>query len=246
MRLRRRGQLDLAAFGQGAPARNQAADQLADAGQQLATVVGDVAFALAHQPCDQRIAPPLRLAAPGEVIPGHQVGKILGGKITTGAFALRREHLVKLVQALVLGEGRQHGGVVAAKAGSQQQIPFGFEMAPRSGVASMRSRGSRKRPLANCCAVILDLVEQHRHEVHHAPDLRMALQVRRHVGVILHGMQVHPGQHELACLPAKRAPCRRGRGSPAGACARERRGRAFSFPGPVSECDAPAGRAFPA
>jgi hypothetical protein len=62
----------------------------------------------------------------------------------------------------------------------------------------MRSRGSRNRPRGELLRVVLDLVEQHRHEINHAADLRMAFEVRRHVDVVLHGVQVHPGQDELA------------------------------------------------
>ena len=53
-------------------------------------------------------------------------------------------------------------------------------------------------PLANCCGVVLELVEQHRDEIDHRPHAGMALQVRRHVRVVLDRVQVDPGQTVLA------------------------------------------------
>ena len=46
--------------------------------------------------------------------------------------------------------------------------------------------------------VILYLIEQHRHKIHHAVDLRMALEMRRHIDIILDGVQIDPGQDEFS------------------------------------------------
>jgi hypothetical protein len=66
----------------------------------------------------------------------------------------------------------------------------------------MRSSGVAKLPVGELLRVVLDLVEQYRDEIDDAMNLRMAFQVRRHVDVVLHGMQVHPGQDELAACRA--------------------------------------------
>jgi hypothetical protein len=50
---------------------------------------------------------------------------------------------------------------------------------------------------SDLAAVVLDLVEQHRHEIDHRADARMPLQMVGHVGVILDRMQVYPRQHVL-------------------------------------------------
>ena len=59
--------------------------------------------------------------------------------------------------------------------------------------------------------IILQLLDQDGHEIHHRLRLRMLLQMKGHVGVILHGVQIRPGQHIFAGADI--------RGNPAGACA---------------------------
>jgi len=115
--LRRGRQFDLAARSECAPARNQAGDQFADAGQQVLPVGGVITFTLADQGGKQRVAAAFGFACPDQVVPGDKVGKISAGEIGECRFAFAAEAQIEVVQVPVTGEGRQHGGMIAEKAG---------------------------------------------------------------------------------------------------------------------------------
>ena len=101
------------------------------------------------------------------------------------------------MQALVLGKGGQHGGLVAAKAGGQQHLPVRLAEVLQVGRRQHAQQRIAKPAAGELLRVVLDLVEQHRHQIDHTADLRMAFEVPGHVDVVLHGMQIDPGQHEL-------------------------------------------------
>lgn len=52
-------------------------------------------------------------------------------------------------------------------------------------------------PSFNLNQVGFDLFEQNRGKVDHCPGLRLMLQMRRHIAIILDGVQIHPGKQEL-------------------------------------------------
>ncbi len=161
-------------------------------------VLGVIALALAHQRGQQGVAAALGFAGPGQVVPGHEIGEIGAGEIAVGCFAFVVEQLIHVVQALVVRERRQHGDVVAAKAGRQQQVAFGVVDVLQIGRRQHAQQRIAELAAGELLRVVLDLVEQDRHEIDHAADLRMAFEMRRHVDVVLHGVQVDPGQDELA------------------------------------------------
>jgi hypothetical protein len=102
------------------------------------------------------------------------------------------------MQMPVVRIGRQHGGVIAAEAGVEQQpavvIADGFHV----GYGQQAQQRVAEVAALELCRIVFELFEQYRHEIDHGTDLRMALQVRGHVAVVLQAVQIGPGQHEVA------------------------------------------------
>jgi len=106
----------------------------------------------------------------------------------------------QVAQAAIGGEGFEHGRGVAAEGHVEQPFALGGRQAV--GFRPAGDAQQRVAPLATgeLFGVILDLVEQYGHEIDRAADGRVALQVSRHVGVVLDGVQEDPGQQELAAV----------------------------------------------
>ena len=191
------GELDLAALGQRAVAGDQAAQDLAHQRHEPLPVLESETLALRHQLGQRRLPSHLGFARPDQVIPDQDVGEIGAGEIARRP-ALAVEQLVQFLQALVARIGRHHALMVAGKAAGQHQAALGLVHAIQVFPRQQAQQGIAEGAGFELARVILDLVEQHRHEIHHRPHSRMVLQVRRHVGVVLEGVQVGPRPAEFA------------------------------------------------
>ena len=130
------------------------------------------------------------------MIPGQQVSQVLSGKITeTGWFALQQR--IDLVQAMVRRVRLHHHLVIAAKAAVENQLAL--SIADRFCILDSEKAQQRVANVAagELVGVVLELVEQNRNEVEHATGARVRFQMRRHVAVVLEGVQVGPGEGEI-------------------------------------------------
>ena len=196
--MRRGRELDLPARCERAVARDDTAHQLTHEPHELPAVVRSKAFALGHQRSHQRLPATLGLPGPGEVVPRDQVGEIGRRQIRQRRFVLALDDPEQVVQPLIALKLRDHVEVVAAEAGVEQQLALGGAEPAEIRLGQQPEQWVAPVPGGKLLGVVLELVEQHRDEIHHGVDTRMALEVSRHVGVVLERVQVAPGQRELA------------------------------------------------
>ncbi len=243
MAVGRRRQFDLPARLQRPVARHQGGEGAADVGEQPLAVVGREAFALGHQFGEQRLAAALGFAAPGEVVPGQQVGAIGAGQVGERGRPFAHQRLVQLQQPPEAGKRLDHRRPVAAEAAVQEQRALRGGQVVEAGALQQAQQGVAEHAGLELAHVVVDLIEQHRHEIDHRAHARMALEMRRHVGVVLERVQVGPRQREAAAgtiavirlvhVPEEdQIEPRRSHGA--------RKGQ------PFSGCGGSAGRAFPA
>ena len=199
MVVRRAGDLDLPALGETAPARDDIARDAPDHREQRATVGGGEMLALRHQLDDHRMIATHGLARPREVVPGEQVGQVAAGQVVEPSTALRLGETEEFEQPPIRGIGLDHLLVIRAEAAVEEQVAIGrAEGVEFLGIEEAEQRVAQPAGV-ELVGVVLELVQQHRHPVHHGTYARMPLEVRRHVRVILHGVQVDPRQAELPC-----------------------------------------------
>ncbi len=204
MAVRRHRQLDLLAIGERPVARNQAGQRGLDQLQQFVPVSRRIVLLLLHQAlCQRRLLQ--RMAEPGEVIPGQQVEEILIGKIgempldalvadaggVGGADHAQQavkcrigmDHARGMAALAVVDDAQALGRVRRNRLDAGQQVEHG-----------VLGRGALVQQVSQLQRIVVELLEQNRGEIDHHPHLRVALQVRRHVAVVLHAVQVHPRQ----------------------------------------------------
>ncbi|OGA64861.1 MAG: hypothetical protein A3F77_05755 [Betaproteobacteria bacterium RIFCSPLOWO2_12_FULL_67_28] len=94
-------------------------------------------------------------------------------------------------------KGLDHAVVVGVKALRERVLPL--DAGERRGLLARQQPQQRiaQHAARELRAVILQLIEQHRREVDHGAHL-VALEMPRHVGVVLDGVQIDPRQGELS------------------------------------------------
>ncbi len=194
------GKFDLAAFGQRAVTRDQPVQHVADLGQQLRAVLEVEGVALGHQSRHQMAFAAQAFAGPHEHEPDGEVDVEAAGEVAHGVGVLRPDEGEQVAQAAIRGERFEHGRRVAAEGHVEQPVLLFRRQQVGVGVGDDAQQRIAPLPAAELVAVILDLVEQHRHEIDRAPHAGMAFEVAGHVGVVLERVQQHPGQHEIAAF----------------------------------------------
>ena len=200
VRGRRATEFDLATFGQGAVAGNQPGDGCAQLVQQRLAIGQREIDTLGHQFGNGLSVAAQALTAPGQQVPGGQIGEIGARKMAEGVAVVGAHAGQHVAQAPVGGERLDHGRCVAAEGHVEQPVAIRGRQVVRVWIAGDAQQGIAPLSGRELVRVILDLVEQNRHEIDRAADARMALQVRCHVGIVLDGVQQHPGQDELAAF----------------------------------------------
>lgn len=196
--MRSGGQLDPATFGKRAITGNDALEQIPDEIKERAPLVQIEAHAFGHELHHQRVLAAHRLPRPCEVIPRQQVGHVLPGKvrvhIRTGILYLT----VELMQESIWRKGFDHACMIALKTARQHQFAFLGAHAIRCRVNQQSQQRITQIATIELLTIVLDLIQQHRDEIHRSADPWILFEVPRHVGVVLEGVQVHPREHELA------------------------------------------------
>ena len=115
------------------------------------------------------------------------------------AIAVVAAHVVENVaQPPIVGERFEHGRRMAAESHVEQPGLLFRRQLQRVGHRRNAQQGVAPLAAGKLFGVVGNLVEQHGHEIDRAANVRVMLEVRRHVGVILDGVQENPGQQELA------------------------------------------------
>ena len=202
MPVRRNRQLALAALAQRREARHDAVRPARrSSASSSRRCCGREAAALRGERGDARVRAAHGLAEPRQVIPDREIVNELvrGVRNALG----RRERLRDAWQAR--GTGRSaRSSACAARAGTPSAARAARPDRCGTGPGpSSASTGSGSGVPWRRCAVIrsrelLELLDEHRREIHHGARGRLRLQMRRHVDVVLDGVQVRPGQHVLA------------------------------------------------
>ncbi len=139
-------------------------------------------------------------AGPHEHEPDGEVDVKTAGQVAHGVGVLRPDEGEQVAQAAIRGERFEHGRRVAAEGHVEQPVLLCRRQQVGIGVGDDAQQRIAPLPAAELVAVVLDLVEQHRHEIDRAAHAGMALEVAGHVGVVLERVQQHPGQHEIAAF----------------------------------------------
>ncbi len=105
---------------------------------------------------------------------------------------------IQTVQPFIRGIRRNHFGFVTAETALKDQCTLGGAELHRIRMRQQTQQGVAQGACGKLIDVILDLVEQNGHKIHHGAHLGMTLQMSGHVGVILDGVQVCPGQNKIA------------------------------------------------
>ena len=193
----RKAEFDPPLFGQRPVPRHDAREQFADQAEQLAPVVQREITRLGLECAGSAVRGAHRLAEPGEVVPGDEVGEVAAIVEVAPAFRVGVGPARQVDQPAVGREAVDHPARVGASA-RRDQLVLLVRVGRRRGrrerlqqrIANRGAVGERRVDLAR---VILELVEQHRREVDHRPGARLGLEVRGHVHVVLDAVQVGPG-----------------------------------------------------
>ena len=196
----RHRQLDAPAGGERAVTRHDLGHERADQREQIAPLAGRELAAARGEPRHQRVAAPHGLPEPRQVIPDRQiVDELIRG---VGDALGRTERLGDRRQLEVRTEALDHVLAVPAQAGAQQRQALGRRARHRVRPEEREHRIGQRRTglqmLGDAPCDLLELLDEQRGEVDHRARGRVRLQVRRHVGVILDGVQVGPRQRVLA------------------------------------------------
>jgi len=153
--------------------------------------------ALFPQAGEPRVAALQGFRHPAQVIPHQQVGEKLVGRI---------DQALRVLLVPVRHRGQPQVRCVAV----DHALPVGAQAVPDKAQSRLwiprqgGLRQGRQHRIADGAValqvgrglfdVMLDLLQQHRGEVHHRASIRDGFEMRRHVDVILDGVQVGPGQ----------------------------------------------------
>ena len=184
----RGGELDLAALGEGAPARDDLREEAALRVEQRVDVAAvEVALLLAE--CAHRRVLGCVEAHPREVEVDLEVGEVL---VAEGPGEPAEIHAAQVPAALL-------EQLVVAADGPHVHVPVDHEEAAQQGATLVErklrrgARGELEEPILRAPGdVVLELLEEDRCEVHGAADARVPLEHRRHVGVRAGRVQTHP------------------------------------------------------
>jgi hypothetical protein len=192
-------QLDAPTGHERAVARHDLRHELADQRQEIAPLPGRELAAARGEARHQRIAAPHGLPEPRQVMPDGQIlNELIGG---VGDALESTERLGDRRQLEVRPEALDHVLAVPAQAGAQQRQALGRCARHRLRTEECQHRIRQRRTglevLGDAPCDLLELLDEQRGEVDHRARGRVRLQVRRHVGVILDGVQVGPRQRVL-------------------------------------------------
>jgi hypothetical protein len=190
------------------PVRRQVTVAVDDPGQQFAEnlhqrapVVRTEIGGLLLQRLYFQAFTPYRFPHPGQVIPDQKIMQVLVVHIMH-AIGIFQETARQIRQLPVGGKTIDHASAVGAQTGMQQIHTLlgrlrqaGFRQGRQQGVAYGFAIAQEGMHL---CRVVGDLFQENGCEVHHGPCTRHRFQVGSHVGVVLDGVQVGPGQMVLA------------------------------------------------
>ena len=198
MVFRRGGQFDAPGFEQLAVARNDLAHFTPDDAEQLHPVGVRKALCFGDQSGHDVVAASYCLPHPRDVIPAEQIAKVLRRQIGSSGFAVALRHSMERKQPAVCRVGFDQLLMVGPEAGIQNKIAL-FQVE----LLKIRLRKQAQQRVAEASAgeligVVLDLIEQYGREVQHHAHARVRFEMRSHVAVVLDGVQVHPGLHEIS------------------------------------------------
>jgi len=168
---------------------------------QRAPVAQAEIAALLDQHLHALVLAPHRLAQPGEVVPHQQVDEELLADVDAG-FRVLEKTARHFRQPAVGDVAADQGLFIGAQALAEQLQPLTtigrqhrIGQRRQQGVADTLAVGEEGLDLAG---VIVQLLQQGGGEIDHRARLRLGLEMGRHVGVILDGVQIGPRQLILA------------------------------------------------
>ncbi len=195
--VRGRRELDLAALGEPPPARDDLAHDPPLGGEDVLDVLPGVAAPLRGEGAEPLVVGEGAEAHPGEVEVELQVRQLLVAERRGDAREVHRSAVAPalLQQVPVSWRGADVPLPVDHEERAQDRLPL---LRPE---LRDRTRRELEEPVPGAARhVLLELLEEHRREVHGAAHARVAIQDPRHVVVGAGRVEAHPGHEELARL----------------------------------------------
>lgn len=151
-----------------------------------------------HQAQHQGVFASYRFPGPGQVIPGDQIGQITAREPVDAGLVALAHALPELVESPIGRKRLQHGRQIHLETTLDQGQTFRARQGAEVRVDQFGEQRVAQVAAAELVDVIVELLQQGRHKIHYGAHIRVLFQMRSHVGIILEGMQIGPGQKKNA------------------------------------------------